>query len=303
MVDDDPIDDLRGVSMTLGTSLSRAGEVLLRAAAQAKARRAETTSQETQIVAQRREAHAALAERQFTQARQPERLDKVSPRESAYTWGAARAWAEVDPQRFSEHANALTANFKDRYDVDLEEIAHQTGSADLAMAAAEVHVYRDRELAERHAEEQVRVAESQRLEREATALEQQARNDSLPEHEREELTNLAAEARLQSEELLSQKSPTQDPKVAEVPATVATPQSRVPDREAVPAYDSPERRARTEQQMRDAGVPEPARRARITADQMNAKNPREAAAAPTKSKKPAARSMSPGRTRDLGRSR
>ena len=70
-----------------------------------------------------------------------------------------------------------------------------------------------------------------------------------------------------------------------------------------PLDDSPERRIAMERELAAAGAPEQARRARMTADQMNAHNPRETATAPATKKKVTVRPAAAGRTRDTGRSR
>jgi hypothetical protein len=46
-------------------------------------------------------------------------------------------------------------------------------------------------------------------------------------------------------------------------------------------YDTPERRAATDEAMRDAGVPDAARRAKMLADMQNGKHPHEAVKSPT----------------------
>lgn len=294
MVDDDPIDDLRGVSVTVGTALSRTAETLLRAASQEKQRRREEQANLTATAQQRQQAAAVVAERHFAQARRPEWLATAEPREAAATWGAAQTWSHVDPQRFSEHATALNDAFKDRYDVDLRETAQKLGSNRAAMDLGEMRVRRERELEQEATAQRLRQEESDRLRREATSLETQAEVDALSEAQRAELTARAEENRRQADAL-------------ETPVETKAPEpetTQAPSREHDgPAYDSPERRAQTERDMVDAGVPEPARNARTTSDHINAKNPRESAVAPTKSKKPARRSVAAGRSRDTGRSR
>lgn len=74
-----------------------------------------------------------------------------------------------------------------------------------------------------------------------------------------------------------------------------------------PAYDSPERRAKTAIEMTEAGVPEPQREARRTADHLNAEHPKTAARGSQGRQKTAATGRSveqaKKRTKTLGRGR
>ncbi len=74
-----------------------------------------------------------------------------------------------------------------------------------------------------------------------------------------------------------------------------------------PAYDSAERRAETVKEMKQAGVPEPQREAKLTADHLNAEHPKTAARGSQGRQKTAAKGRSVEqarkRTKTLGRGR
>lgn len=319
MLDDDPVDDLRSLGMMAGTSISRATEVLMRAAQDAQAEKQRALRAGIDEAADRHAAHAELAERQFVRARRDGWLDRAEPREAAATWGASVRWAEVDPERFGEHRDAISTLFKDRHNLDLPELAERLGSREFAMDLAEMAVRRGRELEEELALKQLTWEQSARLEREAANVEAAAAAEHLTPPERENLERRADSLREEANELSRrglitveevervQRNADAAAGREEAPASLGATGGHGGSTSAAGAqtasYDSPERREATVRAMRGAGVPDAVVHARATADHLNGRDPRESATKKPAGSKTAGRGISAGRTRDMGRSR
>lgn len=320
MVDDDPIDDIRGVAMTAGTAISRVAETVIRQM-QDRKRLAQQGLERAGADAQARyAAQRELAERHFIRARHPDFLEQADPRAVAQTWHAAQQWKGLEPARFTEHAEALNSQFRDRFGVDLEVASGELGSREDAEQVGQFRVEQVREVEHHLEREREEAHEAQRLIRDAEAKETMAQT-AASNAERELLIAQAEDHRRDAAaaQATSQDHREQaDTVAARVPAQVSAAQRRepadrtptVPETVAVPAqrpgapeYDTPERRAATDRALADAGVPDQARKARMTSDQMNGRDPREAARPVATKKKAAARPAQVGRSRDAGRSR
>lgn len=303
MVDDDPIDDMHGVAMTAGTALSRVAESVLRHVQDRRRLAQQTIERASEDARARESAQREIAERHFSRAQRPDFLETAEPRAIAQTWQAAQEWKDREPERFTAAADGLNAQFEARYGVDLGAV-DQGAARDLVTDAAETRVVKVRELEQQQEREREEAHEAQRLIRDAEAKEAMA----LMTAEGPEQDRLLSEAQVHRREASARETGqtrASDDRRGEV--QTATPElisaQDAPASATTPVYDSPERRTAMERELATAGVPDQARKARMTADQMNARNPREAATAPATKKKVAVRAVAAGRARDTGRSR
>ncbi|WP_066466125.1 hypothetical protein [Sanguibacter suarezii] len=304
MVDDDPIDDIHGVAMTAGTALSRVAESVLRHAQDRRRLAQQTIERASEDARARESAQREIADRHFSRAQRPDFLETADPRAIAQTWHAAQDWKDREPERFTAAADGLNAQFEARYGIDLSAAVDQGAARELVTDAAETRIVKVRELEQQQEREREEAHEAQRLIRDAEAKEAMA----LMTAEGPEQDRLLSEAQVHRREASARETGetrASDDHRSEVQTATSELMSAqdAPASATTPLYDSPERRAASEREMAAAGVPEQARKARMTADQMNARNPREAATATAAKKKAAVGTVAAGRSRDTGRSR
>lgn len=148
MVDDDPWDDMHGVSTMALTSAARVAETLLRSAQDRVRREADRDEQQAEQADRRYEAQAKVADEYYQRAATPEFVREQSPETMQTTWDGLREWEQIDPERFSPHtqpmAEAIVAvhgGAVDEVDATLEterlreaEVAHED-EADLEHVA------------------------------------------------------------------------------------------------------------------------------------------------------------------------
>ena len=118
MDSDDTFEEFQRVAMTGAAGLSRAAEVLIRNAQDAKVRQVARTAQVTEDLQRRAEAQAAAAERYYAHATEPEWVRQASAAEVATAWKGAHQWAQIDPHRFTGPATDLNDRIRDEYGID-----------------------------------------------------------------------------------------------------------------------------------------------------------------------------------------
>lgn len=117
--EDDPIEDLRAVGMNAAAALSRAAEVLIRAAQETKARRLHAVETDTAQGLARQEAQTRAAE-QFYARVDVDQLRQASPADVAATWQGVHQWRDLDPDRFTDHADRINHDVAQIYGLDGE---------------------------------------------------------------------------------------------------------------------------------------------------------------------------------------
>lgn len=317
MVDDDPIDDMQGVAMSAGTSLSRVAEIVIRHIQERRRLTKQQLESQAADFQARERAQRELADRHFARAQAPDFLDSADPRTIARTWHAAQEWKDRDPERFGAVADALNAQFLDRFGLDLNGAVEQGADRDLVADAAETRVAKVREMEQQERRQREAALEAERLIRDAEAKEAMARMAA----DRAERDRLMKEAEMHRQEAAARareaagaqeaspdprstdSTPQGDRSADDPPETPGQAREKGAGREGRAPYDSSESRAAREREMADAGVPDQARNARMKADQMNARNPREAASATARKTKAAGRTATAERSRETGRSR
>ncbi len=112
---DDTFEEFERVVMTGAAALSRAAEVLIRAAQDNKARATAETARATEDLQRRAEAQTQAAERYYTRAAEPGWAHAASADEVGLAWKGAHQWAEIDAGRFGGHAARLTDQIRTEY--------------------------------------------------------------------------------------------------------------------------------------------------------------------------------------------
>lgn len=291
--DDNTIEEASGVLMNSAAAVSRAAEALVRRLQNQRDRQAAEVGQRTEELQRRYEAQAAGAERFYRDAARPEWASGAKADEVAVAWKGAHQWAAVDQVRFGGHADRMNETVRLLVGSDPRRALAVSGSSlgdslpvlvDLVDQARDTAATeRDRAGAEQGVANDERGREAHDLERERTAENpgeaHDAHLDAAEDHSRAVSAELAVDEH-------------QDAAVA------------AEDLE----YDTEGRRAATQAALLEAGAPEQAVAAKMTADHLNGQHPRTAAAAA--GKKPAKARVNRGRgagqqkkTRDAGLSR
>lgn len=280
-MDDDPVNELRSVGLTAGAAISRTAETILRNM-QERARQQQATTQQATDDAQRRvEAQAKIAENHFRAASDPRWADKATPAEQGQTWKAAQQWKTIDPDRFAAHTDQLTVNVRARYGDQLGQTIDRLGtdgyhlSADLIELSArrrqEAQAERTQESSDRDeaSREQDRAGQEQQDRDDATSPEREQQSDKRAEESGDREGKTGEEADLHRDRAggLDGNAETLDGQAAN---------------EQGSTYDTFERRVHDNQEMQDAGVPDQARSAKMTADHGNGADPRTAARSGTR---------------------
>ncbi len=104
---DDTFEEFERVAMTGAAALSRAAEVLIRAAQDNKVRATAETARVTEDLQRRAEAQAQAAERYYARAVESGWVRHAGSDEVALAWKGAQQWAQVDSDRFAGYAKAL----------------------------------------------------------------------------------------------------------------------------------------------------------------------------------------------------
>lgn len=139
MSDEDPIEGGLAIAMTGAASVSRAAEVMLRYAQEVKARHAAGVHEGVAELRQQLDARAELAAAAMKfsdQTGHPDWIKTATVPEIVDAVHAAHAWAEIDPERFSDKAQAIREQLVVAFGVDLREAYAEKQTADALAAIA-----------------------------------------------------------------------------------------------------------------------------------------------------------------------
>lgn len=124
---DDPFDEVARVATTGAAALSRAAEVLIRRAQDSKIRQAGATARVTEDLQRRAEAQASSAERYYARAGDPEWVRSTGAEDVALAWHGSRQWAQIDPDRFTAHAERIDAAVRKETGIDFSDPEQRHG--------------------------------------------------------------------------------------------------------------------------------------------------------------------------------
>jgi hypothetical protein len=139
MSDEDPIEGGLAIAMTGAASISRAAEVMLRYAQEVKARRAAGLREGVAELRKQIDARGELAAAAmvfYGETGHTEWIKKATAAEIVDAVHASHAWAEIDPERFSDKAQAIREQLAATFGVDLREAYAEKQTADALAAIA-----------------------------------------------------------------------------------------------------------------------------------------------------------------------
>lgn len=275
-MDDDPINELRSVGLTAGAAISRTAETLLRNMQERARQQQATTQQPTEEAQQRITAQGKIAENHFRAAADPKWADKATPAEQGQTWKAAQQWSNIDPDRFGTYADQLTKNVRDRYGDMLGKSIDRQGpdGRDVAADLIELSARRTDEAEEERAQSGGDRDEASR-EQDRTARERQDRDQENDPQQAERSDTLVQESADRTDQSRDAADTHQD-RADALDGEAENLTGQAGDTRSQ-EYDTSARRATDDQEMQNAGVPDQARNAKMTADHGNGADPRTAA--------------------------
>ena len=180
----------------------------------------------------------------------------------ADTWRGVHTWTQLDPERFAAHADRVNNSVMAAVGSDPRAVV-QVAGLDVADAAPELMDLLERARADREraeAGEQEEISDQARLDQDSDLDRVAVSNDPAEEEQ----------AQASADERGAVAT------AAEAEAAAAEASAGITETHA---YDSEDRRSATAAALRDAGVPDQAIAAKMTADHLNGQNPRRSAAA------------------------
>jgi len=132
--DEDPLDELRSVGMTGAAAISRVAETMIRAAQDAKMRRAQEAAQQAEDGQRRYDAQAQVAEQFYREAIEKDLMTSLPRDGQDAVRDGARQWAELDPDRFGPYADRLNQR---RAELDMEQARREEAGREERAADAE----------------------------------------------------------------------------------------------------------------------------------------------------------------------
>lgn len=257
---DDTVEEVQGVMMHGAAAVSRAAEVMIRSRQDQKMRQSLQTARTTEDLQRRAEAQAQAAESFFTKAADPQWVKTAAPDDVAAAWKGAQQWREIDPDRFDTHAQAVTGQVQTTYGVAPAAAGDDLDAA-ASRCAERINNQRDPRRGEREAEDMAA------REQQVANREHDAENDAQDTSREQDPGGPAAQDAAAHHDSATDAQQASDRHSAAADGAGL-------DAEA--DYDTPQRREATDKAMRDAGVPDEARNAWTTADQLNGQHPRTA---------------------------